>query len=255
MCVYEGVCMCVYVCINVCACIYVYIYVCACVYIYVYIYVCTHVYVCMHTCKCACVCMNVYVCVYTYVYICVYKRTCMCMYICMCDYECVCMYMYKCVCICVYVCMHVCASAHTHIYIRACWPLHSSFLLAIHTNLQQGIHEAADSGRRCCLCSMSLGFVTSCSGCSGHVRPRVQKSWYLKEHGPCKLPFFSMLHKLFLISQVNGTGVCSHVKMSGQHRRNGSLSLLWTPGIELESSGLAESTVTFWAILPTPQRK
>ena len=51
MCVYEYVCMCVYVCVRMCMCV------CVCVRVYVCVCVCKCVFMCV------CVCMYVRVCV------------------------------------------------------------------------------------------------------------------------------------------------------------------------------------------------
>ena len=62
MCMYECVCMYVYICMCIYVCVNMYVYICSCIYVCVYMYVYA--------------CMCIYVCVYMYVYI------CMCIYVC-----------------------------------------------------------------------------------------------------------------------------------------------------------------------------
>jgi len=96
--VFEGCCVCVYVCVYVC----MHVYMCVCESVHVCTCTCIHAHTCIHTWVCMYVYACMHVCMLVCLRVCVYNLVYVCVCITLCTND-TCMYPSCCVCMCAFI--------------------------------------------------------------------------------------------------------------------------------------------------------
>jgi len=91
---------------------------CVCVCVCVYVSVCVSVYVCVYVCMCICICVCMYVSLCVCVYVCVSVCVCVCVSVCV--FVCVSVYVCAHVCMCMCVCLSVCVCLCVYVFVCVC---------------------------------------------------------------------------------------------------------------------------------------